>query len=72
MIERANCRRERIKIQYKELELKERRNILSKQFKYEKILQELRKFEGDFGDFMLDFDKDMDHLANKASYDSFK
>jgi len=69
IIKRINDRREKLKVDYKNIEAKEKRRLKSKQMKMERDLQELRAYYNDFQDFFSEFDSEMDYLANKASLD---
>jgi len=60
-----------LKEQFRQLEARERKRLISKKTKTQKDLVEVQALASEFYEFFNDFDQEMDFLANKASFDNF-
>lgn len=55
---------------FNKIESREKRRLKNKQIKLQKELDLLGEYKEDFNDFIIDFDMEMDFLANQANFEN--
>jgi len=68
---RVSERCEQLKEDYKKIEAREKRRLKNRQIKLERESQDLKDYVKEFDDFLLDFDLEMDFMANRANFDYY-
>lgn len=71
MKKRVSERCEQLKEDYKKIEAREKRRLKNRQIKLERESQDLKDYVKEFDDFLLDFDLEMDFMANRANFDYY-
>ena len=59
---------DQLKEDYKKIEGREKRRLKNRQIKLERESQDLKDYMKEFDDFLLDFDLEMDFMANRANF----
>ena len=62
---------DQLKEDYKKIEGREKRRLKNRQIKLERESQDLKDYMKEFYDFLLDFDLEMDFMANRANFDYY-
>ncbi len=62
---------DQLKEDYKKIEGREKRRLKNRQIKLERESQDLKDYMKEFDDFLLDFDLEMDFMANRANFDYY-
>lgn len=68
---RLSERQESLKEDYKKIEGREKRRLKGRQIKLQREATDLKEFVKDFDYFMVDFDCEMDFMANRANFDYY-
>ena len=68
---RVVARCEALKEEYKQIEGREKRRLKNRQIKLQRESTDLQNYVKEFDDFMLDFDTEMDFIANRANFDYY-
>lgn len=68
---RVTERCDQLKEDYKKIEAREKRRLKNRQIKLERESHNLKDYVKEFDDFLLDFDQEMDFMANRANFDYY-
>ena len=68
---KITSRCEALKEEYKLIEGREKRRLKNRQIKLQRESTDLQSYVKEFDDFMLDFDLEMDFMANRANFDYY-